>query len=91
MSWLAHALNAVLTNPVGGGWYDRSFAFRQSASAPPWLVGAAFAVHPAQIGEELLSGEGEFLDATLEEIPREGGLGGNDQQGRFVPGRELAQ
>ena len=28
---------------MGGGWYDRSFAFRQSRSAPPWLVGAAFA------------------------------------------------
>lgn len=28
---------------MGGGWYDRSFAFRQSQAAPPWLVGAAFA------------------------------------------------
>ncbi len=28
---------------MGGGWYDRSFAFRQAAAAPPWLVGAAFA------------------------------------------------
>lgn len=28
---------------MGGGWYDRSFAFRQMATAPPWLVGAAFA------------------------------------------------
>ena len=27
---------------MGGGWYDRSFAFRQHAPAPPWLVGAAF-------------------------------------------------
>ncbi len=27
---------------MGGGWYDRSFAFRQSRPAPPWLVGAAF-------------------------------------------------
>ena len=27
---------------MGGGWYDRSFAFRQQQSAPPWLVGAAF-------------------------------------------------
>ena len=27
---------------MGGGWYDRSFAFRQSQTAPPWLVGAAF-------------------------------------------------
>ena len=28
---------------MGGGWYDRSFAFRQSQPAPPRLVGAAFA------------------------------------------------
>ncbi len=27
---------------MGGGWYDRSFAFRQAHPAPPWLVGAAF-------------------------------------------------
>ncbi len=28
---------------MGGGWYDRSFAFRQHAPAPPLLIGAAFA------------------------------------------------
>src|SRR5690606_1709542 len=28
---------------MGGGWYDRSFAFRLSQPAPPWLVGAGFA------------------------------------------------
>ncbi|MGY0613279.1 5-formyltetrahydrofolate cyclo-ligase [Luteimonas sp. A501] len=27
---------------MGGGWYDRSFAFRHRQSAPPRLVGAAF-------------------------------------------------
>lgn len=27
---------------MGGGWYDRSFAFRQTRPAPPFLVGAAF-------------------------------------------------
>jgi len=27
---------------MGGGWYDRSFAFRQERLGPPWLVGAAF-------------------------------------------------
>jgi 5-formyltetrahydrofolate cyclo-ligase len=27
---------------MGGGWYDRSFAFRRGRAAPPWLVGAAF-------------------------------------------------
>lgn len=29
---------------MGGGWYDRSFAFRHQRPAPPWLVGAAFDV-----------------------------------------------
>jgi len=27
---------------TGGGWYDRSFAFRHSAMPPPWLVGVGF-------------------------------------------------
>ena len=27
---------------MGGGWYDRSFAFRNSAAPPPWLVGVGF-------------------------------------------------
>ncbi|UNK58220.1 5-formyltetrahydrofolate cyclo-ligase [Pseudoxanthomonas daejeonensis] len=29
---------------MGGGWYDRGFAFRHGSAAPPWLVGAGFAV-----------------------------------------------
>lgn len=29
---------------MGGGWYDRTFAFRRRAPAPPFLVGAAFDV-----------------------------------------------
>lgn len=29
---------------MGGGWYDRSFAFRHRRSGPPWLVGAGFSV-----------------------------------------------
>ncbi|GAB3730852.1 5-formyltetrahydrofolate cyclo-ligase [Luteimonas pelagia] len=28
---------------MGAGWYDRTFAGRLDAPAPPWLVGAAFA------------------------------------------------
>ncbi|KGQ20117.1 5-formyltetrahydrofolate cyclo-ligase [Lysobacter dokdonensis DS-58] len=28
---------------MGGGWYDRTFAFRRDHGAPPHLVGAAFA------------------------------------------------
>ncbi len=27
---------------MGGGWYDRSFAFRNIAMPPPWLVGVGF-------------------------------------------------
>ncbi|HRN61757.1 MAG TPA: 5-formyltetrahydrofolate cyclo-ligase, partial [Luteimonas sp.] len=33
---------------MGGGWYDRSFAFRTSQPAPPHLVGAAFALQQAE-------------------------------------------
>lgn len=29
---------------MGGGWYDRSFSFRRERHAPPWLIGAAFAI-----------------------------------------------
>ena len=29
---------------MGGGWYDRSFAFRHQRAAPPLLVGAAYAI-----------------------------------------------
>lgn len=29
---------------MGGGWYDRTLAFRRAAAAPPWLVGAGFPV-----------------------------------------------
>ena len=36
---------------MGGGWYDRSFAFRQSQAAPPWLVGAAFETQQAGVLE----------------------------------------
>ncbi|GAB2613538.1 5-formyltetrahydrofolate cyclo-ligase [Novilysobacter erysipheiresistens] len=32
---------------MGGGWYDRSFAFRQDRPGPPWLVGAAFSIQQA--------------------------------------------
>lgn len=33
---------------MGGGWYDRSFAFRHDRPAPPWLVGAAFSVQQVE-------------------------------------------
>jgi len=33
---------------MGGGWYDRSFAFRQQRPAPSWLVGVGFSVQQAR-------------------------------------------
>ena len=33
---------------MGGGWYDRSLAFRQSKPAPPWLVGTGFALQQVE-------------------------------------------
>lgn len=33
---------------MGGGWYDRSFAFRRDRAAPPWLVGAGFSVQQVE-------------------------------------------
>jgi len=33
---------------MGGGWYDRTFAFRRERSAPPHLVGAAFAAQQVE-------------------------------------------
>jgi len=35
---------------MGGGWYDRSFAFRKTHAPPPWLVGAAFATQQCEDG-----------------------------------------
>jgi len=35
---------------MGGGWYDRSFAFRQTQPPPPYLVGAGFAAQQVQAG-----------------------------------------
>ncbi|MFC7301307.1 5-formyltetrahydrofolate cyclo-ligase [Cognatiluteimonas weifangensis] len=34
---------------MGGGWYDRSFAFRNRQGPPPWLVGAGFAAQQVQV------------------------------------------
>lgn len=33
---------------MGGGWYDRSLAFRNHRSAPPWLAGAAFSAQQVE-------------------------------------------
>ncbi|MGV8923010.1 MAG: 5-formyltetrahydrofolate cyclo-ligase [Thermomonas sp.] len=47
---------------MGGGWYDRSFASRQSQPAPPWLVGAAFATQ--QLGHV----DTQEWDVTLDAV-----------------------
>ena len=47
---------------MGGGWYDRSFAFRQSRPAPPWLVGAAFA------NQQIDHVETQEWDVTLDAV-----------------------
>jgi len=50
---------------MGGGWYDRSFAFRQSGKAPPWLVGAAFSL---QLTDALASASWDVaMDAVCSE------------------------
>ncbi|GAB3098923.1 5-formyltetrahydrofolate cyclo-ligase [Lysobacter terrae] len=36
---------------MGGGWYDRSFAFRHERAAPPFLVGAGFALQQIEAAE----------------------------------------
>ncbi len=48
-SWWSHRCWSVSTPMAaglawGGGWYDRSFAFRIAQAAPPWLVGVGFEV-----------------------------------------------
>ena len=53
---------------MGGGWYDRSFAFRHHESPPPWLVGAAYAEQCVQTIEAAAWDVG--LDAVCtDEIP----------------------
>ena len=67
---------------MGGGWYDRSFAFRKRQPPPPWLVGAAFA---AQHMDEL---DAQPWDVRLDAICSETGThlvgpaSPHDSQGR---------
>ncbi len=52
---------------MGGGWYDRSFAFRHRMPAPPLLVGAAFAFQ--QVDGELPSEDWDVqLDAVCTDL-----------------------
>ena len=36
---------------MGGGWYDRSFAFRHERAAPPYLVGVGFALQQIEVAQ----------------------------------------
>lgn len=51
---------------MGGGWYDRSFAFRSDQAAPPWLVGAGFAIQ--QVGSLAIESWDVPLDAVCTEL-----------------------
>jgi 5-formyltetrahydrofolate cyclo-ligase len=52
---------------MGGGWYDRSFAFRHREPAPPLLVGAGFAFQ--QVDGELPSEDWDVqLDAVCTDL-----------------------
>ena len=52
---------------MGGGWYDRSLDFRQSKPAPPWLVGAGFAL------QQVDAIASEHWDVRLDAICTEAG------------------
>ena len=55
---------------TGGGFYDRSFAFRHDAPAPPWLVGAAYsfqqldglAAQPWDVPLDAIATESELIE-----------------------------
>jgi 5-formyltetrahydrofolate cyclo-ligase len=53
---------------TGGGYYDRSFAFRQRQAAPPKLIGAAYA------RQEVSSIPHEDWDVRLDAVLTEQGL-----------------
>lgn len=53
---------------MGGGYYDRSFAFRQAQPAPPTLVGVGFAC------QELASLDPEPWDVALDAVLTERGF-----------------
>ena len=48
---------------TGGGWYDRSFAFRRHAASPPILIGVAFAC------QQIDGGRGTSMQAQEWDVP----------------------
>ena len=55
---------------TGGGWYDRSFAFRRYAAAPPLLVGIGFACQQID-AVEAASMQAQPWDVPLDAIVTE--------------------
>jgi 5-formyltetrahydrofolate cyclo-ligase len=53
---------------MGGGYYDRSLAFRKDAPAPPWLVGAGYSF------QKLESLAAQPWDVRLDAIATEQGI-----------------
>ena len=53
---------------MGGGYYDRSFAFRKHAPAPPWLVGAGYSF------QQLDSLQAQPWDVRLDAVATERGI-----------------
>jgi 5-formyltetrahydrofolate cyclo-ligase len=55
---------------TGGGWYDRSFAFRRTAPAPPLLVGVGFSCQKIDT-DPLVSIHTQDWDVPLDAIVTE--------------------
>lgn len=47
---------------TGGGWYDRSFAFRRTTAAPPQLIGVGYAL------QELVDIDASHWDVPMDAI-----------------------
>jgi 5-formyltetrahydrofolate cyclo-ligase len=60
---------------MGGGYYDRSFAFRQQQPSPPILIGVAYAcqelnaldVQPWDVDMDAIASECEWISYTVKE------------------------
>jgi 5-formyltetrahydrofolate cyclo-ligase len=52
---------------MGGGYYDRSFAFRRHAPAPPLLIGAAYA------GQEIETLDAQDWDVRMDAVATDRG------------------
>ena len=55
---------------MGGGYYDRTFAFRRTTAAPPWLVGVGYAL------QEVADAGARDWDVRLDAVVTERGWHG---------------